>query len=85
MPERGGSCTPSRCFGVSAYTVAVDPQIPGGSGRPDPRVARGGKAMYVECVVLFDDGSRQSTDSEAWIKDFIDAIASNYRALRAKQ
>lgn len=51
MPQRGGSCTPSRCFGVSAYTVAADPQIPGGSGRPDPRVARGAKAMYVECVV----------------------------------
>lgn len=59
-----------RCLG---YTVAVDPQIPGGSGRPDLRVARGDTAMYVECVVLFEDGSRQSTDSEAWIKDCIDA------------
>jgi hypothetical protein len=29
--------------------------------------------MYVESVVLFDDGSIRTTDNEAWLKDCIDA------------
>jgi hypothetical protein len=53
------------------YAVAVHPEIP--TGRPDFLVTRGDSRMYVECAVLFEDGSRKVSDSEAWLKDCIDA------------
>jgi hypothetical protein len=52
--------------------LTVDPTIPG-TRRPDLLVTRDDCRMYVECVVLFDDSNKQSTDSEAWLKDCIDA------------
>jgi hypothetical protein len=55
------------------YAIMVHPTIPGASGRPDFLVTKDGSKAYVECVVLFADGSRRSTDSESWLKDCIDA------------
>jgi hypothetical protein len=55
------------------YDVDVDPVVPGGTGRPDLLVTRGDARVYVECAVLFEDGSRKASDSEAWLKDCIDA------------
>jgi hypothetical protein len=55
------------------YAVTVHPAIPGVGGRPDFLVEKDGAKAYVECAVLFADGSRISTDSEAWVKDCIDA------------
>jgi hypothetical protein len=55
------------------YDIIVDPTIPGGTGRPDLLITKRGSKMYVECVVLFDDGSTRTTDNEAWLKDCIDA------------
>jgi hypothetical protein len=53
-------------------TLTVHPTIRG-TRRPDFLVTRHDCQMYVECVVLFDDHNKQSTDSEAWLKDCIDA------------
>jgi hypothetical protein len=55
------------------YAVTIHPMIPGASGRPDFLVTKDDSKAYVECVALFEDGSRRSTDSESWLKDCIDA------------
>ncbi|WP_144972154.1 hypothetical protein [Mycobacteroides abscessus] len=55
------------------YAPTVHPEIPGTTRHPDLLLTKDGSRVYIECVVLFEDGSRQSTDSESWVKDCIDA------------
>ena len=55
------------------YTVEVHPELAGTSRRPDMLVARGDSRMYVECVVLFEDGSDPGSDGQAWLRDCIDS------------
>ena len=53
------------------YEVAVDPDVP--KGKADLLVTGLDSAMYVECVVLFKDGSRPTLDGQKWLCDCIDA------------
>jgi hypothetical protein len=55
------------------YEIRVHPAIPEATGHPDFLVSQSGSTMYIECVVLFEDGSTPTSDSEAWIKDCVDA------------
>ena len=54
------------------YTVTVDPDVP--RGKADLLVTRPDSAMYVECVVVFDDGSSPSSDGQAWVCECIDTV-----------
>lgn len=56
------------------YAVTVHPTIPAARRHPDFLAVKDGSQAYVECVALFEDGSARSTDSEAWLKDCIDAV-----------
>ncbi len=44
-----------------------------GGDHPDLLVTQGESTMYVECAVLFDDGSIRSSDAQAWVLDCINS------------
>ncbi len=58
------------------FCVQVHPAIPGSSRRPDMLATRGDARMFVECAVIFDSEDSAQVDSEAWLKDCINASSS---------
>lgn len=63
-------------FRLLGYTVEVHPILKGSSNRPDLFATRGDSGFYIECVTLFDSADHAREDSEAFIKDCINATTS---------
>lgn len=58
------------------FTVEVHPPLPGSSRHPDLLATRGNALVYIECAVAFDSADSARADSEAWLKDCINAVSS---------
>lgn len=63
-------------FRSLAYDMEVHPALTGSSRRPDFLAQQGNTAIYIECAVAFDSPNSARADSEAWLKDCINAVAS---------